>query len=90
MPCDFPRVYTGLALTGSIDCPRASCDLGIKYLMLGCMHETHGCAPARKTWGAKGGCGPWEGRRNHPPAMQLSHAFSRFSVHSCDFWPSIA
>ena len=28
--------------------------------------------------------------RNHPPAMQLSHAFSRFSVRSCDFWPSIA
>ena len=34
MACDFPRVYTGLALTGFVDCPRASCDLGIKYLML--------------------------------------------------------
>ena len=22
------------------------------------MHETHGCVPARKTWGAKGVCGP--------------------------------
>ena len=66
MPCDFPRVYTGLALTGSVDCPRASCDLGIKYLMLGRMHETHGCAPARKTWGAKGGCGPWEVRTKSP------------------------
>ena len=33
-PCDFPRVYTGLALTGPADCPRASCDLDIKYLML--------------------------------------------------------
>ena len=28
--------------------------------------------------------------RNHPHAMQLSHAFSRFSVCSSDFWPSIA
>ena len=24
------------------------------------MHETHGCAPARKTWGAIGVCGPYE------------------------------
>ena len=24
------------------------------------MHEAHGCAPTRKTWGAKGVCGPWE------------------------------
>ena len=66
MPCDFPRVYTGLSLTGSVDCPRASCDLGIKCLMLGRTHETHGCAPARKTWGAKGGCGPWEVRTKSP------------------------
>ena len=34
MPCDFPLVYTGLVLTGPVDCPRASCDLGIKHLML--------------------------------------------------------
>ena len=34
MPCDFPRVYIGLVLTGPVDCPRAACDLGIKYLML--------------------------------------------------------
>ena len=34
MLCDFTRVYTDLALTGPVDCPRASGDLGIKYLML--------------------------------------------------------
>ena len=44
MPCDFPRVHTlllkdlisdfYLALTEPVDCPRASCDLGIKYLLL--------------------------------------------------------
>ena len=34
MPCDFPRVYTGLVLTGPTDCPGVSCDIGIKYLML--------------------------------------------------------
>ena len=32
----------------------------------------------------------WKSVRNHPPAMQLSHAFSRFSVCSWDFWPCIA
>ena len=26
------------------------------------MHEIHVCAPARKTWGAIGVCGPWEVR----------------------------
>ena len=26
------------------------------------MHETHWCAPARKTWGTIGGCGPWDVR----------------------------
>ena len=34
LPSDFARVYTCLALTGPVDCPRASCDLGIKCLML--------------------------------------------------------
>ena len=34
MPCVPPRIYTGLALYGAVDCPRASCDLGIKILML--------------------------------------------------------
>ena len=34
MPCDFPSVYTGLALTGPIESPRTSCYQGIKYLML--------------------------------------------------------
>ena len=28
--------------------------------------------------------------RKHPPAMQLLHVFSRFSVWSSDVWPSIA
>ena len=30
------------------------------------MHETHGRAPARKTWGAIGVCGPWEVRTKSP------------------------
>ena len=30
------------------------------------MHETHGCAPARMTWGAIRGCGPWEVRTKSP------------------------
>ena len=34
MPYDFRRVFTSFALTEPVDCPRASCDLGIKYLML--------------------------------------------------------
>ena len=32
--CAISHSCTGLALTGPVDCPRASCDLGIKYLML--------------------------------------------------------
>ena len=61
MPCDFPCVDTGLALTGHVDCPRASCDLVIKYVMLR-SHAGDPRSPARKTWGAIGVCGPWEVR----------------------------
>ena len=48
MPCDFLRIYTGLVLSGPVsgpvDYPKASCDLGIKYLMLiGRMHDTRVC-----------------------------------------------
>ena len=34
MLCDFPRVHTGFGPYGAVDCPRASCDLCINYLML--------------------------------------------------------
>ena len=54
------------------------------------MHETHGCAPTRKTWGAIGVCGPWEVRTKSPFCDAIVTWFSRFSVCSCDFWPSIA
>ena len=35
------------------------------------MHETHRCAPAGKTWGAIGVCGPWEVRTKSPSCDEI-------------------
>ena len=63
----------------AVDCPRASCDLGMKLLMLWSHVWDPRVCPGSKDLGSH----MWLCVRNHPPA------FSRFSVCSCNFWPSI-
>ena len=79
-----------LALTGPVDCLRALCDLGINYLMLRSNLWPTGVPQPVRLGEPYESVVRGKSIRNQSPAMQLSHAFSRFSVCSCDFWPSIA